>query len=336
VHVGEKTTEKTKITIIHYDEKSSVKQIAQDVEECFPEKHPSPGVAWINVDGVQDTELIKKLGDAYKLHPLTVEDILNTDQHPKLEDFDDYLFVVMKMIRPDDGSMLFQSEQLSMVIGQAFVLTFRESEVDIFDSVRERILSGKGRIRSRGPDYLAYALVDVVVDHYFLLLEDIEERLEKLESTLLVEPEIDAMSDIQLMKRELLYLRRSVWPLREVIAGLQRGESELVRDSTQIYLRDVYDHTIQIMDTIESFRDLLVGILDLHLSTISNRMNTIMKVLTIIATIFIPLSFVAGVYGMNFELMPELRWRWGYPAVLTFMGLAGALMLFFFKKKKWI
>jgi magnesium transporter len=336
VHVGEKTTQSTKITLVHYDDRSSEERVAHAVEECFPDRQPSTGVTWINVEGVHDADLLKRLGDAYKLHPLTVEDILNTDQHPKLEEFDDYLFLVLKMVWPSDGPQLFQAEQLSIVIGPSFILTFRESEADVLDSIRERILSGKGRVRGRGPDYLAYTLVDVVVDHYFLLLEDLEERIEELESTLLVEADLYNLRDIQLMKRELLYLRRSVWPLREVIAGLQRGESALVNDSTQIYLRDVYDHTIQVMNTIESLRDLITGILELHLSITSNRMNTVMKVLTIIATIFIPLSFIAGIYGMNFEHMPELKWRWGYQAALAFMGLVGALMLLFFRRKRWI
>jgi magnesium transporter len=336
VHVGEKTTEEAIVTLVHYDERSYRERVVQDVEECFADRQPSRGVTWINLDGVHDIELLRKLGDAYSLHSLTVEDILNTDHHPKLEEFDDYLFVVVKMAWPGEGALLFQAEQLSLVIGRAFILTFREREVGIFDPIRERIRTGKGRVRSQGPDYLAYALVDVVVDHYFLLLEGLEERIEKLESTLFVESDTDVLNSIQLLKRELLYLRRSVWPLREVIGGLQRDQSSLVSDSTRIYLRDVYDHTIQVMETIESFRDLINGLLELHLATISNRMNTIMKVLTIIATIFIPLTFIAGIYGMNFEHMPELKSRWGYPAALVGMALVSALMLLFFRKKKWI
>ncbi len=336
VHVGEIKTEEAKITLVRYDESSSEVRAVQSVEECLPNGQPSIGVTWINIEGVHDTDLMQKLGEAYKLHPLTVEDILNTDQRPKLEDFDDYLFVVLKMAWPADGARLFHAEQLSLVIGRSFLLTFTESEVDVFDSIRERLRTGKGRVRKQGPDYLAYTLLDLVVDHYFVLLEDMEEKMEALESALLVGSDTHASKSIQLMKRELIYLRRFVWPLREVIGGLQRGESALVSDFTQIYLRDLYDHAIQVMDIIESFRDLTTGILELHISTISNRMNTVMKVLTIIATIFIPLTFIAGVYGMNFEYMPELKWRWGYPAAMTGMGLIGALMLLFFRRKKWI
>ncbi len=215
-------------------------------------------------------------------------------------------------------------------------MTFQEKEVDLFGPIRERIRTAKGRIRKHGADYLAYTILDTAVDHYFLLLEDMEESIEKLESTILAEADGDVLHVIQLMKRELIYLRRSVWPLREVIGGLQRGDSPLVSDSTQIYLRDVYDHTIQVIDTMESFRDLNAGILELHLSTISNRMNSIMKVLTIIATIFIPLTFIAGIYGMNFEYMPELKWTWGYPAALAIMSFLGFLMLFFFRRKGWL
>ena len=336
VHIGEKKVEKAKITLIHYDEDSSEERVLDTVEECFPAERPSTGVTWVNVDGVHDIDVLEKLGNAYGLHPLTVEDILNTDQRPKLEDYDDYLFVVLKMAWPDEGTLHFQAEQLAVVIGRGYVMTFQEKEVDLFGPIRERIRTGKGRIRKHGADYLAYSILDTTVDHYFLLLEDMEESIEKLESTILAEADGDVLHVIQLMKRELIYLRRSVWPLREVIGGLQRGDSPLVSDSTQIYLRDVYDHTIQVIDTMESFRDLNAGILELHLSTISNRMNSIMKVLTIIATIFIPLTFIAGVYGMNFEYMPELKWTWGYPAALAIMSFIGFLMLLFFRRKGWL
>jgi magnesium transporter len=228
------------------------------------------------------------------------------------------------------------ADQLSIVFGLNFLISFHERENGVFQSVKERIRSGKGRLRTRGVDYLAFALLDSVVDHYFVILETLQQRIEELEDRLVVDSDHSSIQEIHELRREVILLRKSVWPLRELIAGLQRLETPLVTDFTDIYLRDLYDHVVQVIDTIETYRELLSGMVEIYLTGISNRMNAIMKVLTMIATIFIPLTFIAGIYGMNFKFMPELEWRWGYPAVWFIMLLIGAVMLVFFKRKKWL
>jgi magnesium transporter len=286
---------------------------------------------------MHQVDIIEKLGRHFELHPLTLEDILNTGQRPKLEDFESYVFVVLKMLSCNGPTGTVQSEQVSLVIGQNFVISLQERAGDVFEPIRDRIRNSKGRIRRMGADYLAYALMDAVVDNYFVILEKLGERVESLEEELVGSPTENTLQQIHSLKREMIFLRRSVWPLREVISGLERGESSLVGESTGVYLRDVYDHTIQIMDTIESLRDMVSGMLEIYLSSMSNKMNAAMKVLTVIATIFIPLSFFAGVYGMNFEHMPELRWRWVYPYGFwaAIVGVV-ALMLVLFRRKKWL
>jgi len=230
------------------------------------------------------------------------------------------------------------AEQVSLILGPNFVISFQEEgkEGDLFEVVRERLRSSKGKLRKMGADYLLYALLDAIVDGYFVILERLGERIEVLEEELLANPSQLTLQNIHTMKREMIFLRKSVWPLREVISGLQRGESPLITETTGPYLRDVYDHTIQVIDAVESFRDMLAGMLDIYLSSISNRLNEVMKLLTIIATIFIPLTFIVGVYGMNFKLMPELEWRWGYPAVWLVMVVVAGLMLAFFRRKRWL
>ena len=336
MHVGEQKVDKSEVSLIVYDEETVREQMSIEPEVSRPDKVDQGAVKWVRVTGLHDVEVLNKVGKAYGLHPLTVEDILNTDQRPKIEVFDNYVFLVAKVLRAGHGDELIRGEQVSFVPGCDFLLSFQEGDEDVFGLVEQRIRRGQGRIRKQGADYLVYALVDSIVDHYFLLLEEMEERIEQLESDLLRGTDSEQLQDTQILKKDLVFLRRSVWPLREVIGGLQRDESELVRPSTQVFLRDVYEHTIQVVDTIESFRDLLAGIQDLSLSALSNRMNNIMRVLTIIATIFIPLTFIAGVYGMNFKHMPELEWPWSYPAVMVFMLAVGLLMVAYFKKKKWL
>ena len=275
-------------------------------------------------------------GRHYDLHPLVLEDILNTDQRPKVEDYERYLFLTLKMITYEEKEKIVHVEQVSVILGSSFVISLQESEGDVFDSVRERLRKGKGRIRKSGPDYLAYALMDAVVDNYFLVLEKIGEDIEELEEEVIRKPGPETVESIQNLKRELLYLRKSVWPLREAILSLEKGESPLIEDKTAIYLRDVYDHSIQIIDTVETFRDMVAGMLDIYLSGVSNKMNEIMKVLTIIATLFIPLTFIVGVYGMNFKYMPELEWHDAYFFVWAVMIAIAVLMLFYFRKKKWL
>jgi len=335
MHVGEKKVEKTRITVIDYDEKNFLEEEVEALEECFPFRDTST-VTWINVDGVHDPSVIERLGAYFNLHPLILEDIMTTSQRPKMEDLGDSIYIVLRMVEYDEKKRQITTEQMSVVMGPNYVLSFQETPGDSFDPVRDRIRKAKGRIRKLGPDYLAYALIDSVVDNYFLVLERLGEKIEGLEESLVTEPKRELLHEIHGLKREMIFLRKSVWPLREVLNGLQHAESALIKETTGIFFRDVYDHTIQVMDTVETFRDMLSGMLETYLSSISNRMNEVMKVLTIIATIFIPLSFVAGVYGMNFKFMPELEWRWGYFLVVGFMVLAGLGMVVYFKKKKWM
>ena len=335
VHVGAKKTSKARITIIDYDEAQFQEKEAKKVEECFPFKD-KPTVTWINIDGIHQVDIIEKIGKHFNLHPLVLEDIVNTGQRPKMEDFVDYIFIVVKMLYYDEKENETKTEQVSLILGSNFVISFQESEGDVFDPIRERIRSDKGRIRKMGADYLAYALIDTIVDNYFTILEKLGEGIEDIEDELVTNPMPETLQTIHNLKREMIFLRKSVWPLREVISRLERWESSLIQKSTGIYLRDVYDHTIQVIDAIETFRDMLSGMLDIYLSSVSNRMNEVMKVLTIIATIFIPLTLVAGIYGMNFKFMPELAQPWGYPMVYSIMLVIGILMVMYFRKKKWL
>jgi magnesium transporter len=335
VHVGPARTERVRIRVIDYGEGPLEEKELANIEDCFAFRD-TPTITWINVDGVHLVEVVEKIGRHFGLHPLILEDVVNTHQRPKLEDYDNHLFIVLKMLSYDESHDAVRSEQVSLVLGKNFVISFQETEGDVFDPIRERIRNGKGRIRKMGADYLAYALVDAIVDHYFIILEKLGEKIEALEEEMVGDPDHDTLMRAHRLKREMLVLRKSVWPLREVVSRLERGESPLIRKPTYVFLRDVYDHTIQVIDTIETYRDMLSGLLDLYLSTVSNKMNAVMKVLTIIATIFIPLTFVAGIYGMNFEFMPELHWHWGYPIVLAGMLFIGLVMLFFFRKKKWL
>jgi len=335
VYIGEQKQRSLTLEAIHYSP-VAIERTQIKLEDCASYKMID-GVVWINVDGINDVGALEQVGKTFDLHPLTLEDVLNTDQRPKLEEYDSYLFIVMKMLRPGETPDKIVHEQVSLILYQNILLTFQEDIAgDVFDPVRERLQNAKGRIRSLGADYLCYALVDAVVDNYFTILERVGERIEDMEEDLLANPSSETLNTIHHMKRELIYLRKSVWPLREVIAGLQRLDTPLISKSTGIYLRDVYDHTIQIIDTIETYRDMLSGMIDVYMSSMSNRMNEIMKVLTIIATVFIPLTFLAGVYGMNFKYMPELEMRWGYPALWVFMIAVGAGMFLFFRKRKWL
>ncbi len=334
VHIGDKPDQEALITVFDYDESSCTELHPESADECLRFK-ATPTVTWINIDGVHDVELIAQLGKLFGIHPLSLEDSVNTGQRPKFEEFETYLCVVLKMLYYDPDSENVCSEQLGFMVGDTFVLSFQERKGDVFDSVRERIRSDRGRIRKMGADYLLYVLIDAIVDNYFIILERFGDRLEELEEVLLADPNPATLREIHGLKRELLFMRRAVWPLREVIGGLQRLESSLIRDTTLMFLRDVYDHTIQVIDTVETFRDMVSGMLDIYLSSVSNRMNEVMKVLTIIATIFIPITFIAGIYGMNFKYMPELEWPFGYALVWGVILAVTATMVVFFKKKDW-
>ena len=335
VHIGEKKTEKIRIRLMDYDEHNLEEREIDRIEDCFAFKE-SPSITWINIDGLHDTGIIERIGERFDLHPLVLEDIVHTDQRPKVEDFENYLFIILKMLFTDEGSSTINTEQFSLILRSNLVITFQEREGDVFDPIRERLRKGKGRIRRMGSDYLAYALMDAIVDNYFIVLEMLGEQIESLEAELMKDPDQNTMRTIHNLKRELIMLRRSVWPLREVINRLERDETYLIQEKTTVFLRDVYDHTIHIIDSIETFRDMVSGMLDLYLSIISNRMNEVMKLLTLIATIFIPLTFIAGIYGMNFKHMPELDWNWGYPAVLVLMLAIGIIMVLWFKRKRFL
>ena len=336
VHIGESRSEDVLVTIIDYDEAHFTEETVKAIDECFAFKD-SPSVTWINVDGLHKEKVLEQLGECYGLHPLILEDILNTEQRPKTEDFREYLYIVLKMIYHDAKSGVINTEQISLILGRNFVISFQEGlEGDIFNSVRGHLKNSMSRIRKMGTDYLVYSLLDAVVDNYFVILEKLGENIESIEDELVTNPRPSTLQTIHSLKRDLIFLRKSVWPLREVVNSLIRGESPLINSATLLYLRDVYDHTIQVIDTLETFRDMVSGMLDIYLSSVSNRLNAVMKVLTIIATIFMPLTFIAGVYGMNFKYMPELEWHWGYPAIMVLMLVISLLMLWFFRKKKWL
>ena len=335
IYTGEKKVERTRISLIEYDETDFSEREVEDIESCFPVK-PKPTVSWLNVNGLHEVELLEKIGNAFGVHPLVLEDILNIDQRPKLEDFGDYIFIVLKMVYMSRDSGDLRTEQVSLIVTENCVISFQEAEGDVFEGIRKRLRSYKGKARRMGVDYLAYVLMDAIVDGYFEVIDRFGERTEALEVELVENPVPETLQAIYGLKRDMIFLRRSVWPLREVIAALDRGGSALVQEGTQIYLKDVYDHTIQVIDTVESLRDMVTGMLDIYLSSVSNRMNEIMKVLTIIATIFIPLSFIAGVYGMNFEYMPELAVRYAYPLLLIAMAVIGGVMLLYFRYRRWI
>ncbi len=332
--MGKMRAEPVRITVMDYDESRFLEKEIQDIDEVLPFKN-SPTVTWINIDGLQDIGILEKIGRYFDIHPLILEDIVTTDQRPKIEESEDYAYIVLRMVYCDESNELV-SEQVSLVVASNFVISFQERVGDVFDPIRDRIRTGKGRVRTMGPDYLVYVLMDAIVDNYFVILETLTDRIEDLEEKLVTDPTPEVLRMIHRSKRDLIYLRKSVWPLREVISRLERGESRIVRKTTQIYLRDVYDHTIHIIDTVETLRDMVTGMLDIYLSSISNRMNEIMKVLTIMATIFIPLTFIAGLYGMNFHYMPELDTRWGYPLVLIAMLFVALIMLAYFRGKRWL
>ncbi len=334
VYIGEEKTAEVRITVIDYNKDEFQKKERVKAEDCFPFKDKD-SITWINIDGVHNTEVIEKMGKIFNLHPLVMEDIGNTTQRPKVEDFEKFTFVVFKMLYYDEKEKI-KVEQVSLILGKNFVISFQETEGDVFDPIRERIEKGKGRIRQMGSDYLLYSLIDAVVDNYFSVLETMGDRIEELEEDIIERTASDSLQNVHKSKKDMILLRRSVWPLREVIHSLSREKTALVSRDVLIYFRDVYDHTIQVIETVETFRDMLSGLHDTYLSSISNKMNEIMKVLTMFASIFIPLTFIAGVYGMNFHFMPELNWRWGYFTVWGIIITVGISMLFYFKRKKWL
>lgn len=335
VFIGEEKTDPVEFTVIDFTADHLEETQLHDVGDVLSYRD-SPTTTWINVSGVHDEEAIKTLGDHFGLHPLIQEDIVNTSQRPKLETYPDHLYVVSKMLYHDEKENHLRAEQVSFVLGGSYLISFQEDPGDVFEPVRERLRKGRGRIRTSGTDYLTYALLDVIVDHYFVILEELGERTESVEEEVLDEPKTETQERINDLRRDLIFTRRMTWPVRELLSQLERLDSPLWSEETRPFVRDTYGHAVQVLDLVESLRDVVGGLTDLYMTSISNRMNEIMKVLTIIGTIFIPLTFVAGIYGMNFEYMPELTVWYAYPVVIGLMVLTGVGLLFYFYQKDWI
>ena len=343
--ISEEERVPTRIDVLRYDGASVAELADVSVAEAAAQR-AQPGVTWIDVVGVRDPDTIRALGEAFGLHPLVLEDLTHTTQRPKIESYDGQLFIVVKMLHAPsepgfehlgaEGAPEIRVEQVGLILGPDYVISVQEVPGDVFEPIRLRIRQAAGRIRHVGADYLAYSLLDLIVDHYFVVMEGIAFHIEAIEEAVLSDPRPELQTEINALRREALFLRRSIWPLREVIASLLRDESPLVTDPTKVYLRDAYDHTIQVVDMIESFRDVLASLVDLYLSSLSHRMNEVMKVLTVIGSIFIPLTFLAGLYGMNFDVMPELHYANAYFVLLGVMAAVALGMLALFRRRGWI
>lgn len=336
VYTGNEVPKDAVVSIIRYNKEQFYEKKVESLEEIGLD---DDGVIWINIYGLSDIELIAAVGKKFGIHSLVLEDILNVQQRPKTSDFEDYIFICLKMFNPEDTTNIADDgnfEHVSIIIGQNYLITFQEKPGDVFGVIRERIKKSAGKIRINAADYLGYALIDVIVDNYFIFVEDMGDKIELLEDTILLAASPESLQKIQELKRRIMDMRRAAWPLREAISRLERIENQVIRKNTRIYLRDLYEHIIQVIENVENYRDNLTGMLDIYLSNVSFRMNEVMKVLTIIATIFMPLTFIAGVYGMNFKHMPELNLTWGYPAAGGLMLLVAVVMLWFFRRKKWI
>ncbi|MSR83533.1 MAG: magnesium/cobalt transporter CorA [Candidatus Latescibacteria bacterium] len=335
VHIGQERGEAVQIRLMDYDGETLRERQLTRIEEAFAFRH-TPTVTWIDIDGLHEVEVVRKIGEEFGIHPLVQEDILNTTQRPKVEDHGSHLYIVARMIScGQDGRA--EAEQLSIVVGPNYVITFQEKPGgDVLGSVRERLRHNRGRIRQHGADYLVYALLDTTVDHYFVVLEKLGDQLEELEDLLLEAPEVNVLHSIQQVRRDVLFVRQAAWPLREVVNHLHREVSPLVAQETKLYLRDIYDHLVQMIDMMEVLREVVVGLLDIYLFNLNNRLNEVMKVLALFTAVFIPLTFIVGVYGMNFHHMPELDLSWTYPALWAVMISIGVGMVLFFRKKKWL
>jgi magnesium transporter len=335
IHIGKRKSDKTRVSVIDYDASHHSEVMCESIEECFPFKEKNT-ISWINIDGLHNVELIASIGNHFGLHSLLVEDVLNTRHRPKAEAYENYFFFTLKMLGINKRGHSIISEQVSFVLGKSWVISFQEQQGDIFESLRQALRENKGNLPKKGADYLLYRLIDTVVDNYFFIIEYISDATEKLEEKVLKMPNQESLYEIQRLKKQLASFRRAAKPLREAIAVFLRDDNSMIDESTIPYLRDVYEHIIHVSDAIDSQRDILTGIMDLYLSGVSNKMNQIMQLLTIIATIFIPLTFIAGVYGMNFDNMPELHFKYGYHIIWIIMIVIFAIMIFFFRKKKWL
>ncbi len=328
-------TSGTPLSMIHYSRDQHTVKSGCTASECVSCRE-LPGVTWINVDTVTDMDILKSLGKSYGLHELTIQDIANTDHRVKYEDFGDYLLIILKMLEYNTETASVEAEQLSIVLGDNFLLTFQEKPGDFFGGVRNEISTADSTVRKMGPDYLACRITDIIVDNYFGTVEKFGEEIEEKEDELVDNPDRKVLASIQDIKKNMLRLRQYVWPVREILSNLEKKESSLIKDETTAYFRDVYDRLFEAMDLIETTREMVSDLIDIYLSSMSNRTNEVMKVLTLVATIFIPLTFIVGLYGMNFKYMPELDAAWGYPAVLIFMLIVAVSMLIYFHRRKWI
>ncbi|MFN7247588.1 MAG: magnesium/cobalt transporter CorA [Microcystis sp.] len=323
----------SRIILIDYDEDNAVRKVDITPNACAPYIGTNT-VSWMDIQGLGSETVLKQVGEIFNLHPLLLEDVVNVPQRPKLEDYNNQLLVISQMVRLKEDESGFDTEQVSFVLGKRYLLSFQEEELqDCFEIVRDRIRTSQGRVRKSGADYLTYLLLDTIIDGYFPVVEHYEDRIEALEDAIISNPDRDTMQEIYDVRRELLALRRLIWPMRNVLHLLMRDHHGIVSDEVQIYFRDSYDHVIQILEIIEAYRELAASLMDVYMSTMGNKLNEIMKFLTVISTIFIPLTFIVGVYGMNFENMPELKGEWSYFMVwLVMLAVAGGLIFYFWRK----
>ena len=335
VYVGNVLEAESRMSIIDYSKELIEEQDVQSIEEILPFIDKNT-ITWLNIEGLGNVKLIESIGRMLNIHPLVLEDILNTHQRPKYEEYDDYLYIVLKKLALKDEEFSVSYEQISILVLDNFVVTFKEQKDDVFNPLKQRLKNGKGRLRNMGSDYLAYGILDTIIDQTFALLDSLDEMIESTEAVLLTNPASETLATIQRLKRELIYIRKSISPLRDMLSAIVRTDTILIQEKTNIYFRDVYDHVLRITESIESYRDMLSGLQDIYLSSLSNKMNDVMKVLTVFASIFIPLTFIAGIYGMNFEYMPELKWKWAYPTLwISFISIP-VILFIYFKKKKWL
>lgn len=335
VHVGEVHEHKSKITLLDYDKDRLRAHAIGSVQDLRPYKS-SDTVSWVIIEGLTDIEMFRELGELFDIHPLVLEDIVNTHQRPKLDEYEDYLYLVLKRFDVAEDNFRVKQEQVSLLLFDNMLLTFKERVDDLFAPVMTRLQAEKGRLRTQSTDYLAYVVLDTIVDGYFALQDSLDLFTDDIEEQLFEQPGPELLTRIQQVKREMIFVRKSLSPLREMLAALERCDSPLLSEKTHIYLRDVYDHTIRVVESVDSYRDLITGMLEIYLSSVSNRLNEIMKVLTVFSTIFIPLTFLTGIYGMNFQDMPELKWPWSYPILWGIFVSIPVTLLIYFRKRKWL
>jgi magnesium transporter len=334
IHVGDVHHTDTRITLIDYSNAHYEERPVGSLEDILAYRDKE-SITWVIVEGLSDASIIESIGTHFNVHALVLEDILNTHQRPKLEEHDDYLFVVLKSLIPEEGDFVVNNEQVSMLILRNFIFTFKEKSDSLLAPVRKRLENSHGRFRSLGSDYLMYTVLDTIVDMNFDIMDQLEETLIGLEEEIFRSPGREVLEKIHAVKLEVIRMRRYISPIRDLTAGLLRSESTLIEQNTRIYLRDVHDHVLRIIESIETHRDILASLLEIYLSSISSKLNEVMKVLTVFSSVFIPLTFLTGIYGMNFESMPELKWAWGYPAIWGVFILTSGSLFLYFKRKGW-